>query len=63
MRIKRYCGHEEVIKDPETIDKFLMERGRKCEKCRTIGTPKSRKAIGEEQLPRPMAVTMDIYRE
>ena len=63
MRIKRYCGHEEVIKDPETKEKFLMERGRKCKKCRTIGPPKSREAIGEADLPRPMAMAMDAYRE
>lgn len=67
MRIKRYCGHEEVINDPETKDKFLMERGRKCRKCRVTearGTESARIAQSRRwDVPRPMAVAMDIYRE
>lgn len=68
MVIKRYCGHEEVIKDPETTEKFLIERGRQCRKCRvstgtgrgidqtTIETPRW-------QVPGAMASAMDRLGE
>ena len=68
MFIKRYCGHEEVIKAPETKDQFLMERGRECKKCRV--SPVSSSGIDRPtiekirwQVPRAMASAMDRLGE
>ncbi|MHB1285526.1 MAG: hypothetical protein ACYCYP_03025 [Leptospirales bacterium] len=68
MVIKRYCGHEEVIKVPETKEQFLIERGRQCRKCRV--SPGSGRGIVRTTIERPrwqvpgaMASAMDLLGE
>ncbi len=64
MLIKRYCGHLENIPVPETKEKFLMERGRQCRKCRFEKNSIMRTVIDQDKyLPRAMASAMDTYRE
>ena len=64
MILKRYCGHPEDVEEPENGEKFLMERGRYCRKCknafRTV-----RKIVRNrvDELPRSMAIAMDNYGE
>ncbi|MHB1287353.1 MAG: hypothetical protein ACYCYP_12535 [Leptospirales bacterium] len=68
MFIKRYWGHEEVIKVPETKEQFLMERGRQCRKCRV--SPGTARGIDRTdhlrprwQVPGAMASAMDRLGE
>ena len=63
--IKRYCGHLENVKTPESGEIFLMERGRYCRKCKNafLSERKVLKNRCREILPRPMAMAMDNYGE
>jgi hypothetical protein len=68
MLIKRHCEHAETVPVPETKEEFLMERGRRCKKCRAIRNPESREAVGPDgkkrnSVPRPMAMAMDTHGE
>lgn len=68
MLLKRHCGHTEDVRNPETREEFLMERGRTCRNCRkskTLWGKDSRPiaGTGEEFPPRPMAMAMDLWRE
>ena len=65
MVLKRYCGHIENVEEPENGEKFLMERGRYCRKCKNAfrtGRKTGRNNV-HEPLPRAMASAMATYRE
>jgi hypothetical protein len=68
MVLKRYCGHEEVIKVPETKEQFLIERGRQCKKCRVSpgtgrGIIRTDHLRPRRQVPGAMASAMDRLGE
>ncbi len=64
MILKRYCGHLEEVEEPESGERFLMERGRYCLKCRRSFRSERKVRINEDhELPRAMASAMDDYRE
>ena len=46
MLLKRYCGHLEKIAVPGSAEKFLMESGRQCRKCRENGNRGVREGKG-----------------
>jgi hypothetical protein len=65
MILKRYCGHLEEVEEPESGERFLMERGRYCLKCRRAFRNGGRKFRRNEdhELPRAMASAMADYGE
>ena len=64
MVLKRYCGHNEDVEEPENGETFLMERGRYCRKCKNAFKPAQKSAeTGRDKLPRPMAMARDLWNE
>ena len=74
MIVTRHCGHNEETEIPGSPEEFLMERGRRCRRCRKSqrkrpeSTPKSlarsrRTDNREESLPRAMESAMATYGE
>ena len=64
MVLRRYCGHLKDVEEPENGEKFLMERGRYCRKCKNVfRTVRKTGRNNVHELPRPMAMAMDTYRE
>ncbi len=64
MILKRYCGHIEDVEEPENEEKFLMERGRYCLKCRrAFRNERKIKRKLDHDLPRAMASAMADYGE
>ena len=64
MVLKRYCGHNEDVEEPENGETFLMERGRYCRKCKTaFRTVRKIRRNKVHELVRPMAMAMDLWNE
>ncbi len=64
MILKRYCGHLEEVFEPETWEKFLMERGRYCKHClKAFRQARKIRLRKDNRLPPAMESAMALWRE
>lgn len=64
MPLKRYCGHYEEIRAPESGERFLMERGRYCKHClKAFRQARKIRLRKDNRLPPAMESAMALWRE